>query len=86
MEIKDNIYFFDDVNEWVQYTASLNKKMVSPGGFARLAGVSRSTINSWIYRDKLINYYKCKHATGGEYGLIAVGDLEKVKDRLKKTR
>jgi hypothetical protein len=86
MEIKDNIYLFDDVNEWVQYTASLKKIMVSPGGFARKAGVSRSTVNSWIYRDQIIDYYKCKHATGGEYGLIALDELEKVKDRIQKNQ
>jgi hypothetical protein len=84
MEINDNIYLFDDVNEWIKYTGSLNKRMVSPGGFARMANVSRSTVNSWIYRDKIINYYKCKHSTGGEYGLIAIEDLQKVKERRKK--
>ncbi|GKU85315.1 hypothetical protein [Niallia sp. NCCP-28] len=86
MEKMDNVYLFTDVNEWINYTSSLQKKMLSPGGFAMLAGVSRSTVNSWIYRDKLINYYKCKHPTGGEYGLIPAEEVRKVEDRIKKIR
>ena len=80
MKKNANIVEFNDVNEWIRFSYKVQEKygdLISPGGFARLAGVSRQAVNNWIYRDKKIRYIKCK-AEGGEYGLIPVADLENV--------
>lgn len=71
------IHEFDDVTEWLEVTSKLGRAY-SPGGFAMQLRVSRSTVNNWIYRDKLIDYYKCKPAGGGEYGVIPWTEKEKV--------
>jgi hypothetical protein len=86
MKQDGNVYIFESLDEWISYTHSHESGMVSPGGFAMRAGVSRSTVNNWIYRDRVIRYYKCESRIlgikRGEYGCIPIDDLQKVKDRV----
>lgn len=86
--MENNIVEFSNINEWLDFCHGKKSKLgdlVSPGGFAQLAGVSRQGVNNWIYRDKRVRYFKFKADTGGEFGLIPVADLKNVLPNKKQT-
>lgn len=80
-DVDQNVYTFHDMDSWLEYTSNHDSKMLSPGGVAQKFGVSRQSVNNWIYRSREVRYYRYVTKRNGHYGAIPSDDVEKLMRR-----
>lgn len=73
---ENDLYEADSIDEWLKLCNEHEGELMSPGGIAQKFGVSRATVNNWVFRDHKVTSFVYRKPPHGTYTLVDVSTAE----------